>query len=145
MNTTTAAEQANVSTGTIRRWCRIGRIAAAKVAGRWVIESLPTTAEEAPVELVHGYTENVGPHQIMLIAKTNRRMGTVRWSYVIDEHIDSIPDTTKATAEEALDMARTALGVGGGATRTCMGCSKPATMTASLGPTCADHYDTYAD
>jgi len=120
MNTTTAAEKANVSAGTIRRWCRAGRIEAVKVAGRWVIESLTTTTEEAPVELVHGYTENVGPHQIMLIANSNRRTGTVRWSYVIDEHIDSIPDTTRATAQEALDMARAALT--GPANHTCPTC-----------------------
>lgn len=39
MDTTTAANQAGVTTATIRTWCRIGAVAAAKVAGRWVIEA----------------------------------------------------------------------------------------------------------
>ncbi|MER7131320.1 hypothetical protein [Streptosporangium saharense] len=39
MDTTTAATQAGVATTTIRTWCRLGAVAAAKVAGRWVIEA----------------------------------------------------------------------------------------------------------
>jgi len=39
MNTFTAAQQAGVTTATIRMWCRRGVVAAAKVAGRWVIEA----------------------------------------------------------------------------------------------------------
>lgn len=39
MNTTAAAAQANVTTATIRQWCRRGAVAAAKVAGRWIIEA----------------------------------------------------------------------------------------------------------
>ncbi len=39
MDTTTAATQASVTVATIRTWCRIGAVAAAKVAGRWVIEA----------------------------------------------------------------------------------------------------------
>ncbi|MFB7736213.1 hypothetical protein ACFC08_17870 [Streptomyces sp. NPDC056112] len=39
MNTTTAATQANVTAATIRTWCRRGAVAAAKVAGRWVIDA----------------------------------------------------------------------------------------------------------
>lgn len=39
MNTATAAQQAGVTTATIRTWCRHNVIAAAKVAGRWVIEA----------------------------------------------------------------------------------------------------------
>lgn len=39
MDTTTAALQANVTTATIRAWCRIGAVAAAKVAGKWAIEA----------------------------------------------------------------------------------------------------------
>ncbi|MEU8279793.1 hypothetical protein ACFYOK_04655 [Microbispora bryophytorum] len=42
MNTITApiaAQQAGVSITTIRTWCRRGAVAAAKVAGRWVIEA----------------------------------------------------------------------------------------------------------
>lgn len=39
MDTTTAATQASVTVATIRHWCRYGAVAAAKVAGRWVIEA----------------------------------------------------------------------------------------------------------
>lgn len=39
MDTTTAARQAGVTTATIRTWCRKGAVAAAKRAGRWVIDA----------------------------------------------------------------------------------------------------------
>ncbi|WP_338683979.1 hypothetical protein QD712_25940 [Streptomyces acidiscabies] len=39
MNTTAAALQANVTVATIRIWCRRGVIAAAKQAGRWIIDT----------------------------------------------------------------------------------------------------------
>lgn len=39
MNTTAAAIKANVTIDTIRTWCRIGAVAAAKAAGRWVIDA----------------------------------------------------------------------------------------------------------
>lgn len=39
MNTTAAAAQAGVTVATIRTWCRAGVIAAAKRAGRWVIDT----------------------------------------------------------------------------------------------------------
>jgi hypothetical protein len=39
MDTTTAAQKAKVTVATVRTWCRIGAVAAAKVAGRWVIEA----------------------------------------------------------------------------------------------------------
>lgn len=38
-NTTAAAIQANVTVATIRTWCRNRIVAAAKVAGRWVIDT----------------------------------------------------------------------------------------------------------
>lgn len=39
MDTTAAATQAGVTVATIRTWCRRGVVAAAKVAGRWVIKA----------------------------------------------------------------------------------------------------------
>ncbi|MFF5642993.1 hypothetical protein ACN6LF_001822 [[Kitasatospora] papulosa] len=39
MNTTTAAQTANVTVATIRTWARNGVIAATKTAGRWVIDT----------------------------------------------------------------------------------------------------------
>lgn len=38
MNTAAAADLAGVTIPTVRSWCRIGAVAAAKRAGRWVIE-----------------------------------------------------------------------------------------------------------
>lgn len=40
MDTTTAAQAANVTVDTIRVWCRMGAVKATKRAGRWVIDSL---------------------------------------------------------------------------------------------------------
>jgi DNA-binding transcriptional MerR regulator len=39
MDTTAAATQAGVTVSTVRAWCRRGVIAAAKRAGKWVIEA----------------------------------------------------------------------------------------------------------
>ncbi len=39
MNTTAAALQANVTTATIRTWCRNGAVTAIKTAGRWIIDT----------------------------------------------------------------------------------------------------------
>lgn len=39
MNTAVAATQANVTTATIRTWCRTGAVAAIKQAGRWIIDA----------------------------------------------------------------------------------------------------------
>lgn len=39
MNTTAAALEANVSTGTVRTWARRGVVAATKTAGRWIIDA----------------------------------------------------------------------------------------------------------
>lgn len=44
MNTTEAAATAKVTVATIRTWCRRNVIAAAKVAGRWVIDTTSLTA-----------------------------------------------------------------------------------------------------
>lgn len=47
MNTTAAALQANVTTATIRTWCRRGVIAATKQAGRWIIDTTSLAARLA--------------------------------------------------------------------------------------------------
>ncbi|MFD1309824.1 helix-turn-helix domain-containing protein, partial [Streptomyces kaempferi] len=47
MNTTAAALQAQVSVPTIRTWCRNGVIAAAKQAGRWIIDAASLAARIA--------------------------------------------------------------------------------------------------
>lgn len=39
ITTAAAAEQAGVSTSTIRTWCRTGAVAAVKTAGRWIIDT----------------------------------------------------------------------------------------------------------
>lgn len=75
MNTTTAATEAQVTIATIRTWCRRGVIAATKVAGRWVIDSIslahriaisawkrPTRTEATPViDLNATYTHTLLP------------------------------------------------------------------------------------
>jgi hypothetical protein len=53
-------------------------------------------------------------------------------------------DRTFGSRSDALDAARQWLGLPN-SVRLCMGCQRPATMNASLGPTCDDHYDDYAD
>jgi hypothetical protein len=47
MNTTAAALQANVTAATIRTWCRRGVVAAAKQAGRWIIDTASLAARIA--------------------------------------------------------------------------------------------------
>ena len=61
MDTTTAATQASVTVATIRHWCRYGAVAAAKVAGRWVIEaaSLARRIALAPRKKVQFTTETM--------------------------------------------------------------------------------------
>lgn len=39
ITTTAAATQAGVTVATVRTWCRIGAVAAAKKAGRWVVDA----------------------------------------------------------------------------------------------------------
>jgi len=56
ITTTAAAHQAGVTTATIRTWCRTGAVAAAKRAGRWIIDAaslayriqLPTLLRRRP-------------------------------------------------------------------------------------------------
>lgn len=62
MNTHTAAEKAQVSVSTIRRWCRTGRIQAAKIERRWVIEpaSLPIQEDRMQYELIETDTYGNG-------------------------------------------------------------------------------------
>lgn len=108
MNTATAAEQANVSTSTIRRWCRTGRIAATKVAGRWVIEA--TATEEVTVDIANGHVEKIGTHEVEVFIKAGFGRADAnapqRWTYVVGGHIDTMPDTTWATGSDALAEAR---------------------------------------
>lgn len=64
MDTTTAAQQAGVTTDTIRHWARYGAVRAVKAAGRWVIDAaslarrialgIRTTRKATTVELTHG-------------------------------------------------------------------------------------------
>lgn len=75
MDTTAAATQAHVTVATIRSWCRKGVIAAAKVAGRWIIDTAslaariaisawkrPTRTEATPViNLTATYTHTLLP------------------------------------------------------------------------------------
>jgi hypothetical protein len=56
VNTTAAALQANVTTATIRTWCRIGAVAAVKLAGRWIIEARSLAKRIAMTAKPKGFT-----------------------------------------------------------------------------------------
>lgn len=120
MDTLTAAEKANVSTGTIRRWCRTGRITAVKVDRHWVIDA--TTLPGTAAEITSGHVEKIGAHEVELfIAASFARADAnrpARWSYIVGGHIDTIPDTTWATAADALAEAHRRL-TPGARCRTC--------------------------
>ncbi len=63
MDTSTAAAQAGRTVATIRTWCRIGAVAAVKVAGRWVIDAaalayrISLTTADRTREFVDALTE----------------------------------------------------------------------------------------
>ncbi|MEU0670382.1 hypothetical protein ABZ508_33235 [Streptomyces lavendulocolor] len=73
MNTTTAAAEAKVTVATIRTWCRIGAVAAAKVAGRWVIDTASLARRVAIGAMKRPAT------QVQLTADDIIRLGGRRW------------------------------------------------------------------
>lgn len=73
MDTTTAATQASVTVATIRTWCRIGAVAAAKVAGRWVIEAASLTRR-----IALGIKKAAKP--IVFSIETMTTIGGSRWT-----------------------------------------------------------------
>lgn len=154
MNTTTAAEKLGISVSTIQRWCRTGRIAATKTGRAWTIDptSLPTHSEEPTVtqESADAYEIEAGAHAIEIYPQ-RRRFGAsravresqpVRWSWCIDGFEHS--EVSYATPADAEASAKRQLGLDS-SHAACVGCGKAATMNASLGPTCIDCYDSYAD
>jgi hypothetical protein len=117
MNTTAAALKAKVTTDTIRAWCRKGVIAAAKAAGRWVIDATslaariaidsmkrPAPTEATPaIDLGATYTvtwaSNTEPTTLTPVVKrrTIRRTGanTISISHLAPlfaDHFDAITD-----------------------------------------------------
>ncbi|MFF9631713.1 hypothetical protein [Streptomyces fradiae] len=75
MNTTTAATQAKVTVATIRTWCRIGAVAAAKVAGKWVID----TASLACRIEIGARRKARKAQQVALTIETMTAIGGRRW------------------------------------------------------------------
>lgn len=73
MNTTTAAAQANVTTATIRTWCRIGAVAAVKQAGRWIIDTASLAARIAIGKMKHP------AKKIIFSIETMTAIGGNRW------------------------------------------------------------------
>ncbi|GGV36823.1 hypothetical protein GCM10010293_40310 [Streptomyces griseoflavus] len=61
MNTTAAATQAGVTNSTITTWCRRGVVAAAKVAGRWVIDAASLAARIAIGTMKRTVRKETGP------------------------------------------------------------------------------------
>ncbi len=154
MNTTQAAEKIGMSVSTIRRWCRTGRIAAAKVGRAWHIDpaALPIRSEEHPVTTVEEPTEvykiENGAHEIEIFPE-RRRFGRrsseespVRWTWCVDGYDYS--EVSYETAAKAEAAATRQLGLDSDHAA-CIGCGKAATMNASTGKTCTDCYDNYAD
>jgi hypothetical protein len=79
-----AAAQAGVSISTIRAWCRIGAVAAVKVAGKWLIEArslthrinLGRTPVPAPLTQVKGPVPSVDAIQAAAAAYEKARVDT---------------------------------------------------------------------
>lgn len=111
-----------------RRVCRKAAIAAAAQAATvTVITPTYTGGEEIDI---NGTT-------IVLIARRRFSRPGIGWSWCTQDR-GIFGESTRATAEDAIDHARRVLG----APR--CGCGAPATMNASTGKTCINCYDDYA-
>jgi hypothetical protein len=75
IDTTAAALQARVTVATIRTWCRNGVVAAAKVAGRWAID----TASLA-YRLTIGQMKRPAPRPVVFSIDTMTAIGGNRWT-----------------------------------------------------------------
>jgi hypothetical protein len=75
MNTTAAAIQANVTTDTIRTWCRIGAVAATKQAGRWIIDTASLAARIA----IGAMKTRKAPKPVVYSIDTITAIGGRRW------------------------------------------------------------------
>lgn len=74
MDTSTAATTAGVTVDTIRTWCRIGAVAAAKVAGRWAIEAA-SLARRIALGI-----RKPAPKKVTLSVETMTAIGGNRWT-----------------------------------------------------------------
>lgn len=75
MNTTAAALQANVTTATIRTWCRVGAVSAVKQAGRWIID----TASLAARITIGNMKTRKAPKPVVYSIETITAIGGRRW------------------------------------------------------------------
>lgn len=106
MTTAMAAETAGVTTATIRTWCRRNVVAAVKIAGRWVIDSvsltyrIALTRKAAMIDLTATYTwtEADGYENVVTTKVRDRDMATGRVVSVsglaplLADRIDAITD-----------------------------------------------------
>ncbi|MET8571847.1 helix-turn-helix domain-containing protein [Streptomyces sp. NPDC004783] len=74
MNTTAAATEAHVTVATIRTWCRRGVVAAAKVAGRWVIDQASLAAR-----IAIGAMKKPAPKPVVFTTENMVAIGGNRW------------------------------------------------------------------
>lgn len=74
MNTTTAAQAANVTVATIRDWARRGVVAATKTAGRWVIDTASLTRR-----IAIGTMKRPAKKVIRYTVETMTAIGGRRW------------------------------------------------------------------
>lgn len=76
MDTTAAAAEANVTTATIRTWCRTGVIAAVKTAGRWIIDTA-SLAHRLAIGAMK--TPRKAPKPVVFTVETITAIGGRRW------------------------------------------------------------------
>lgn len=90
-------------------------------------------------------THAINGHEVEITGapRFNRRR-PARYIFRIADDADYTQERTFASESDALDAARHHLGVDSTIT-TCVACARPATMNASGGPTCDEHFDNYAD
>lgn len=74
MNTTAAAAEANVTVATVRTWCRYGAVEAAKVAGRWVIETASLARR-----IAIGARRAPAPKKVVYSVETMTAIGGNEW------------------------------------------------------------------
>ncbi|WP_157253232.1 hypothetical protein [Nonomuraea typhae] len=114
MNTTAAAQTAGVTVATIRHWCRTGVVAAAKAAGRWIIEAASlayrvTLGKER--RMSHAPVEHRVDDTTTVIATYSDQLGPACWrasEYRNGHHIGTIGDgqTAQEAINHGLDMLR---------------------------------------
>lgn len=121
MTTTAAATACTVTPGTIRRWCRTAKIRAAKVHGRWAIDSasIPSRQETpmhptAPlcISSISGRPAVGGPAATITAALRGAHPVTITGRHATGDVVYLAPRTEQVWRDDAItvdssDIART--------------------------------------